>query len=192
MTAPTTEGYEGDKGDIIQFAVNPFNRKYKPTGTNWVTLFRLTYYKTYVQQGLRYQMQMTLAKTNCTTEKDWLNAICTPVPNTASIRLEIGIQSILWANVLTVTHVFWTKHNCTKPFIPIRARNRDCIANQPPIPVHPLTDVNHCVHFRAAGGLNIGESKCVGRIISVLTPSSLLGTPLNYIYASLPEQVSSM
>lgn len=83
--ADAVEGYERDKGDIIQFAVNSFNRKYKPTGTNWVTLFRLTYYKTYVQQGLRYQMQMTLAKTNCTTEEDWLNAICTPVPNTASI-----------------------------------------------------------------------------------------------------------
>lgn len=76
-----------------------------------------------------------------------------------------------------------------KTLIPIRPRNRDCIANQPPIPVHPLTDVNHCVHFRAAGGFNIGKSKCAGRIIDILTPSSLRGTPLDYVYAPLPEQV---
>lgn len=147
MTTQTTIDYGGDKGRVINFAVSSFNRRYRPEGNNWAALFRLTYYKKYVQQGLKYQMQMTLAETNCTTEKDWLNCVCTLIPNTASIRFEIGIQSIPWANVLTITHSSWTRHNGTTPLIPIRPQNRYCANAKPPIPVHPLTNVSHCVPF---------------------------------------------
>jgi len=87
-TAPDEQSmsqYQGDKGEVICFAVKTFNYDYRPKNTNWVSLFRLTYYKNYVQHGLKYKMQMTLAETNCATEKEWLNSDCCLIPNTASI-----------------------------------------------------------------------------------------------------------
>ena len=81
-----TPNYVGDKGEVVRFAVRTFNYKNRPRNANWVALFRLTYYKQYIQQGLRYQMQMTLADTNCKSESEWLNAACSFIPNAASIR----------------------------------------------------------------------------------------------------------
>ena len=131
----TTPNYVGDKGEVVQFTVRTFNYRNRPRNPNWVALFRLTYYKQYVQQGLRYQMQMTLADTNCKSESEWLNAACSFIPNAASVQYEIGVQSIPWAKAFKVTHSSWTRHNCTKPLIHVRPKNRDCTNQNPPIPM---------------------------------------------------------
>ena len=88
--ARSTPNYEGKKKkkkkrQVVQFAVKTFNNVHRPSKAAWIALFRLTYYKQYVQQRLRYQMQMTLADTNCRSETEWLNAACSFIPNTASI-----------------------------------------------------------------------------------------------------------
>ena len=143
----TTPNYVGDKGEVVQFAVRTFNYENRPGNASWAALFRLTYYKQYVQQGLRYQMQMTLAETNCKTEEEWLKSTCSLIPNTASLRYEVGIQSVPWTKTFKVTHSSWTKHDCTKSLVPIRPKNRDCLQPIAPIPVHPLTNVSHCIQF---------------------------------------------
>lgn len=155
-----------------------FNHKNTLPGSNWAAFYRLTYYKRYIQQGLRYQMQLTLAETNCTSERQWSTSVCTLVPNTALIRFEIGIQSIPWANSLKVTHSHWTSHNCTKPVIIDRTKNRNCNHPRPPIPVHPLTNVSHCVNFIAIGGFF--TSSCNDNIVNIHSESRDL---------ALPEQV---
>uniref|UniRef100_A0AAQ4PU20 Cystatin domain-containing protein n=1 Tax=Gasterosteus aculeatus aculeatus TaxID=481459 RepID=A0AAQ4PU20_GASAC len=175
--AQSTTAYEGEKGKVVRFAVKQFNLEKRPVGINQVMLFRLTYYKRYVQQGLRYQVQMTLGETNCTAENELLKTACTLIPNTASIRLEMGIQSIPWANDFKVTHSTWSRQNCTKPLIPTRPPNRDCTNPAPPIPVHPLTNVSRCVNFYALDGFHLGTSDCSNDIISFTTESKDLALP---------------
>lgn len=172
--------YQGDKGEAIRFAVKTFNYKFGSANANWVSLFRLTYYKKYVLQGLRYKMQMTLAETNCKTESEWLNSGCSLIPNTASIRVDISIQHIPWANKWVETHLTWVKHNCTQPLIPNRPKNRDCTKPTSPIPVHPITNVHRCLQFRAEDGYYLGTSNCSSNMIRVF------GETRNF---PLPDQV---
>ena len=60
-----------------------------------------------------------------------------------------------------------------------RPRNRDCTNPKPPIPVHPLTNVHHCIDLYALGGFFLGTCDCSFDTLNLISDG------MNF---TLPEQ----